>query len=86
MGRRHRDLQRERRRAAAAPRGRRAPKRRDWSGTSRYLVDVVAILLIALALNLVLAQVGLVNQIARIIIALLVARVIVSLGRRFLER
>ena len=87
MGRRHRDLQQQRRRAAAAaPRGRRQPTRRDWSGTSRYLVDVAAILLIALALNLLLAQIGMVNQIARIIIALLVARVIVSLGRRFLER
>ncbi len=86
MGRRHRDLQQERRRAAAAPRGRRAPKRRDWSGASRYLVDVAAILLIALTLNLVLIEVGMVNQIARIIIALIIARIVVSLGRRFLER
>lgn len=53
---------------------------------SRYLVDVVAILLIALVLNLLLTELGMVNQILRLIIALVVARLLVSVGRRYLER
>lgn len=86
MGRRHRDVQQQRRRAAAAASPGNAPsRRRDWSGTSRYLADVAAILLIALALNLVLIEAGMVNQIARIVVALVIARIVVSLGRRFLE-
>jgi hypothetical protein len=52
---------------------------------SRYFADLLGILLIALAVNLLLREVGVVNSLLRIIIALVVGRVIVSLVRRRLD-
>jgi predicted lipid-binding transport protein (Tim44 family) len=89
MGRRHRDMQQERRRAAAAPPARRRPARssRDalGPGLSRYLVDLIGILLIAVVLNVVLRELGMINSLLRIILALVAGRVIVSLVRRTLD-
>ena len=89
MGRRHRDIQQQRRRAAAAPatgrRPGRPPRSASGSGLSRYIVDLAGILVIAMALNLLLREVGMVNSLLRIILALIVGRVVVSLVRRALD-
>jgi hypothetical protein len=58
---------------------------RGGSGLSRYLTDLVAILAIAVLLNFVLSEAGMVNQLLRILIALIAGRVIVSLVRRRLD-
>ncbi len=88
MGRRHRDLQQERRRAAGSAPPRRRPSRSGpspWSGMSRYLVDLVGILVIAALLNVLLRELGMVNALLRIIVALVVGRIVVSLVRRALD-
>ena len=88
MGRRHRDIQQERRRAAAAPAGRRrAPTERPAlkPGLSRYFVDLIGILIIAVILNVVLRELGMINSLLRIILALIAGRVIVTLARRALD-
>ena len=88
MGRRHRDLQQERRRAAATPAGRRParPQRATMRPPlSRYFVDLAGILIIALILNVVLRELGMINSLLRILIALVVGRVVVSLVRRRLD-
>ena len=87
MGRRHRDLQQEQRRAAAAP-GRRRPRPERPAlgpGLSRYFVDLAGILIIALVLNVVLRELGMINSLLRIILALIAGRVIVTLVRRALD-
>ncbi len=89
MGRRHRDIQQERRRATAAtPAGRRRAKTERPAlgpGLSRYFVDLVGILIIALVLNVVLRELGMINSLLRIILALIAGRVIVTLARRGLD-
>ena len=89
MGRRHRDMQQERRRAAAAPSARRSPGRAQRpelrSGLTRYFVDLAGILIIALVLNVVLRELGMVNSLLRIILALIAGRIILSLARRALD-
>ena len=52
---------------------------------SRYFVDLVAILIIAVALNVLLRELGMINSLLRIILALVAGRVIVSLARRALD-
>ena len=54
-------------------------------GLSRYFVDLIGILIIALVLNVVLRELGMINSLLRIILALVAGRVIVSLARRALE-
>ena len=82
-------MQQERRRAAAAPpaRGRRPRPERPaiGPGLSRYFVDLAGILVIALVLNVVLRELGMLNVVLRIILALVAGRVIVSLVRRALD-
>ena len=82
-------MQQERRRAAAASSGGRRPARASRSelrpGLTRYFVDLAGILIIALVLNLVLRELGMVNSLLRIILALIAGRVIVSLARRVLD-
>lgn len=85
MGRRHRDLQQRGRPAGGPARASRPGARGGGSGVSRYLTDLVAILAIAVVLNLVLAEAGVVNSLLRILLALIAGRVIVSLVRRRLE-
>ena len=82
-------MQQERRRAAAASSARRrpgrAPRPEVRSGLTRYFVDLAGILVIALVLNLVLRELGMINSLLRIILALIAGRVIVSLARRALD-
>jgi hypothetical protein len=52
---------------------------------SRYLVDLAGILAVALLLNLALREAGMANPLLRIIIALVVGRIVVTLVRRGLE-
>ena len=54
-------------------------------GLSRYFVDLAGILIIALVLNVVLRELGMINSLLRIILALIAGRVIVSLARRAIE-
>jgi hypothetical protein len=89
MGRRHREMQQERRRAAAGVSARhrpeRAPRPELRPGLTRYFVDLAGILIIALALNVVLRELGMLNSLLRIILALIAGRVVVSLARRVLD-
>ena len=82
-------MQQERRRAAAAPPARRRRPRPErppiGPGLSRYFVDLAGILVIALILNVLLREAGMINSLLRIILALVAGRVIVSLVRRALE-
>ena len=83
MGRRNRDAQQARRRAAADYAERRSrPARFGETGGTRWLVDFVGILVIAVLLNLLLRELGMVNAILRIVLALIAGRVVVSLVRR----
>ena len=52
---------------------------------TRYFVDLAGILAIALLLNVVLRELGMINSLLRIILALIAGRVIVSLARRALD-
>ena len=54
-------------------------------GLSRYFVDLIGILIIALVLNVVLRELGMINSLLRIIIALIAGRVLVTLVRRALD-
>jgi predicted lipid-binding transport protein (Tim44 family) len=85
VGRRHRNLGQRRAPTSGERHAARRPASPGGSGLSRYLVDLAAILVIALAVNLVLREAGMVNALLRILLALIAGRVIVSLGRRFLE-
>ena len=89
MGRRHRDIQQERRRVAAGSSARQRPERAARPelrpGLTRYFVDLAGILIIALVLNVVLRELGMVNSLLRIILALIAGRVVVSLARRVLD-
>ena len=51
----------------------------------RYLTDLAAILLIAIALNLLFRELGMINSLLRIILALIAGRVIVTLARKALD-
>ena len=52
---------------------------------SRYLVDLVGILAVALVVNPLLRELGMANAILRILLALIAGRVAVTLARRALE-
>ena len=82
-------MQQERRRATAGSPARRRTERAARPelrpGLTRYFVDLAGILVIALALNVVLRELGMLNSLLRIILALIAGRVIVSLARRVLD-
>ena len=86
MGRRNRDAQQARRRVASdyAARSSR-PVRFGETGATRWLVDFVGILVIAVLVSLALREVGMANVLLRIVLALVVGRVVVSFARRRLD-
>jgi len=83
VGRRNRDLQHERRRAASASRTPARP--RGGSPVTRYLIDLVGIFAIAVVLNFALYEIGVLNSVLRILIGIVVGRLVMTFGRRFLE-